>query len=125
MKHMNIKIPKGIVILINLRRYVPGSILRMLFYSFTQPNFDLGLLFWSISVASNLRSIQSKVNKAVRKMLFKNQIHPTEQLFNELKTLNLEKQRILTNAGFMWKVANKEFPKTIRGHFKRKKKEFL
>ena len=92
----------------------------MLFCSFILPHFDYGPLIWS----GNLRPIQSKFKKAVTKMLFKNQNHPTEPLFNELKILNLEKQRILTTATFMWKVANKEVPKTIGGHFKPKERVF-
>lgn len=47
-----------------------------------------------------------------------------KQLFNELKILNMEKQRILTTAGLLWKVAYKEVLKTIGGHLKPKKKNF-
>lgn len=36
----------------------------------------------------------------------------------------MEKQRILTTADLLWKVAYKEVLKTIAGHLKPKKKDF-
>ena len=70
-------------------------------------------------MASNLKSIHSKLKEAIRKMSFK-----TEPLFKQHKILNFEKQKTLVSACFMWRVANKEAPSTITGEFSLKQRVY-
>ena len=86
-KHVNLKISKGIGILTKLRRYLSKGVLRTLFYAFVQPHIDYGLLVWGSATPSNLKPIKKNLQKAVRKILFKNRNQPTEPLFHELKAL--------------------------------------
>ena len=89
----NLKISKGIGILTKLRRYLSKGVLRTLFYAFVQPHIDYGLLVWGSATTSNLKPIKKKLQKAVRKILFKNCNQPTEPLFHELKVLDFDKHK--------------------------------
>ena len=42
------------------------------------------------------------LQKAVRKILFKNRNKPTEPLFHELKVLDFDKHKFLIISSFMW-----------------------
>ena len=104
-KHVNLKISKGIGILTKLRRYLSKGVLRTLFYAFVQPHIDYGLLVWGSATPSNLKPIK-KLQKAVRKILFKNCKQPTEPLFHDhdLKVLDFDKHKFLTISSFMWQL---------------------
>ena len=101
-KHVNLKISKGIGILTKLRRYLSKGVLRTLFYAFVQPHIDYGLLVWGSATPSNLKPIKKNLQKAVRKILFKNHNQPTEPLFHELKVLDFDKHKFLTISSFIW-----------------------
>ena len=68
------------------------------------------------TTATNLRSIKKKLQKAIRKIMFKIFNHSTETPFNEVKILNLEQQKNLAAAGFRWKVKNDMIPKTLQSN---------
>ena len=68
-KHVNLKISKGIGILTKLRRYLSKGVLRTLFYAFVQPHIDYGLLVWGSATTSNLKPIKKNLQKVVRKIL--------------------------------------------------------
>ena len=109
--HINpikLKISKGIVILTKLKRFLSRETLRMLFFTFIQPHVDYGLLIWGGATASDLKPIQSKLKEAIRKMSF-------FMLLKQHKILNFEKQKTLSSACFMLRVANKEASSTITG----------
>ena len=74
-KHANLKISKGIGILAKLRNYLSKKILRTLFYAFVQPRLDYGLLVWANATPTNLKPIKKNLQKAIRKILFKNRNH--------------------------------------------------
>ena len=62
-KHVNLKISKGIGILTKLRRYLSKAILRRLFYAFIQPHIDYGLLVWGSAAPSKLKAIKKIYKK--------------------------------------------------------------
>ena len=62
-KNVNLKISKGIGILIKLRRYLPKGVLRALFYAFVQPHINYGLLVWGSATPSNLKPIKKIYRK--------------------------------------------------------------
>lgn len=69
------------------------------------------------TTATNLRSIKKKkIQKAIRKIMFKIFNHSTETPFNEVKILNLEQQKNLAVAGFRWKVKNDMIPKILQSN---------
>ena len=77
-KHINLKISKGIGILTKLRRYLSKGVLRTLFYAFVQSHIVYGFLVWGSATPNNLKPIKKNSQKAVRKILFKNHDQPTE-----------------------------------------------
>ena len=66
MKHVNLKISKGIAILFKLRHYVSKNTLKKLYHAFIQPHIDYGLIVWRSGTKSNLKIIQDKIKKAIR-----------------------------------------------------------
>ena len=100
-KHVNLRISQGIGLLAKLRRYLSKGVLRTLFFAFVQPHIDYGLLVWGSATTSNLKPIKKKLQKAVRKILFKDRNQPTEPLFHELKVLDFDKHKLLTIISFM------------------------
>ena len=63
---------------------------------------------------SNLKPIKKNLQKAVRKILFKNRNQPTEPLFDELKVLDFDKHKFLTISSFMWQLTYDNIPDTIK-----------
>ena len=59
-KHVNLKISKGIGIVTKLRRYLSKGVLKTLFYTFVQPHIDYELLVWGSATPSNLKPIKKK-----------------------------------------------------------------
>ena len=70
-KHVNLKISKGIAILYKLRHHVSKNTLKMLYHAFIQPHIDYGLIVWGSATKSNLKIIQDKMKKAIRTISFK------------------------------------------------------
>ena len=123
-KHANLKISKGIGILTKLRRYLSKEILRTLFYAFVQPHLDYGLLVWGSATSTNLKPIKKNLQKAIRKMLFKNRSHSIEPLFKVLKILDFEKHKFLTISSFMWQLTYNNIPDTIKTAFKTRNRDY-
>ena len=123
-KHVNLKISKGIGILTKLRRYLSKGVLRTLFYAFVQPHIDYGLLVWGSATPSNLKPIKKNLQKAVRKILFKNHNQPTELLFHELKVLDFDKHKFLTISSFMWQLTYDNIPDTIKSSFSIRNRDY-
>ena len=120
----NLKISKGIGILTKLRRYLSKGVLRTLFYAFVQPHIDYGLLVWGSATPSNLKPIKKNLQKAVRKILFKNRNQPTEPLFHELKVLDFDKHKFLTISSFMWQLTYDNIPDTIKSSFNIRNRDY-
>ena len=123
-KHANLKISKGIGILTKVRRYLSKEILRTLFYAFVQPHLDYGLLVWGKATSTNLKPIKKNLQKAIRKMLFKNRSHSIEPLFKDLKILDFEKHKFLTISSFMWQLTYNNIPDTIKTAFKTRNRDY-
>ena len=117
-------ISKGIGILTKLRRYLSKEILRTLFYAFVQPHLDYGLLVWGSTTSTNLKPIKKNLQKAIRKMLFKNRSHSIEPLFKDLKILDFEKYKFLTISSFMWQLTYNNIPDTIKTAFKTRNRDY-
>ena len=120
----NLKISKGIGILTKLRRYLSKGVLRTLFYAFVQPHIDYGLLVWGSATPSNLKPIKKYLQKAVRKILFKNRNQPTEPLFHELKVLDFDKHKFLTISSSMWQLTYDNIPDTIKSSFNIRNRDY-
>ena len=78
---VNLKISRGKAILTKLRHYLSRDTLRMLYFTFVQPNIDYDLIVWGSATPSALKPIQTNIKKTLRKMLFKKSNHPIELLF--------------------------------------------
>ena len=65
--------------------------LRKLFFAFIQPHLDYDLLIWNSTNKTNIKTIKTNAEKAVRKILFKKYNENTEPLFKELIILDLDK----------------------------------
>ena len=62
---------------------------------------------------------QKHLQKAGRKILFKNRNQPTEPSFYELKVLDFDKHnKFLTMSVFMWQLTYDNIPDTIKSSFK-------
>ena len=122
-KHVNLKISKGIGILTKLR-YLSKGVLRTLFYAFVQPHIDYGLLVWGSATPNNLKPIKQKLQKAVKKILFKNPNHSTEPLFHKLKFLDFDKHEFLIISSFMWQLTYDNIPDTIKSSFNIRNREY-
>ena len=62
---------------------------------------------------------QKHLQKAGRKILFKNRNQPTEPSFYELKVLDFDKHnKFLTMSGFMWQLTYDNIPDTIKSSCK-------
>ena len=121
-KHVNLKISKGIGILTKLRCLSKG-VLRTLFYAFVQPHIDYGLLVWGSATPNNLKSIKQKLQKAVKKILFKNRKQPTEPLFHKFKFLNFDKHEFLISS-FMWQLTYENIPDKIKSSLNIRNREY-
>ena len=75
----NLRLSKGIGTLYNLRRYVPQVTLKSLYFAFVQSNINY-------AAATNIKSIKTSLNKAVRTMAFKECRHATN-----IKPINTSK----------------------------------
>ena len=90
---------------------------------FVQPHIDYGLLVWGNATPSNLKPIKKNLQKAVRKILFKNRNQPTEPLFHELKVLDFDKHKFLTISSFMWQLTYDNITDTIKSSFNIRNRE--
>ena len=91
---------------------------------FVQPHIDYGLLVWGNATPSNLKPIKKNLQKAVRKILFKNRNQPTEPLFHELKVLDFDKHKFLTISSFMWQLTYDNIPDTIKSSFNIRNRDY-
>ena len=91
---------------------------------FVQPHIDYGLLVWGRATPSNLKPIKKNLQKAVRKILFKNRNQPTEPLFHELKVLDFDKHKFLTISSFMWQLTYDNITDTIKSSFNIRNREY-
>ena len=91
---------------------------------FVQPHIDYGLLVWGNATPSNLKPIKKNLQKAVRKILFKNRNQPTEPLFHELKVLDFDKHKFLTISSFMWQLTYDNITDTIKSSFNIRNREY-
>ena len=114
---VNLKISKGLGLLAKVRHYIPGDTSRSLYFSFVNAHVDYNLLNWGMAAPSNLNSIHTKINKALRIMTFKNRDHSSIPLYKELEILPLEKSFELKNAKHMWKLQNGYLPQCLTNNF--------
>ena len=115
-KHVNLKISKGIGILTKLRYLSKGVLV--------QPHIDYGLLVWGSATPNNLKPIKQNLQKAVKKILFKNRNQPTEPLFHKLKFLDFDKHEFLIISSFMWQLTYGNIPDTIKSCFNIRNREY-
>ena len=66
-----------------------------------------------MAVPSNLLPINTKINKALRNMTFKNREHSSIPLYKELENLPLEQSFDLKNAKHMGKFHNNYLPQSL------------
>ena len=105
-KHVTIKLAKGIGILYRLRNFVSQDILRSLFFSFVQPYIDYGLINWCSAPKTNLKPVIHSLDKAIRIIFFKRKDYNVLPLYNNIKILNFENYVKYVTAIFIWKVIN-------------------
>lgn len=123
-KHLNLKIVKGIGIISKLRHYVSKKTLRMLYFAFVQPHMEYGLVLWGNTNKTNINIVKRNHNKAVRKMLFKKYNQPTKPLFKELNILPFDQQIDYSILQFMWKVTHDELEENIKSLFRQRERTF-
>ena len=97
----------------------PRDTLRSLYFSFINSHIDYNLLNWGMAAPTNLNSIHTKLNKALRIMTFKNRDSPSIPLYKELEILPLDKAFKLKNAKHMWKLHNGYLPQSLMSCFNR------
>ena len=116
---INLKISKGLGLLAKSRHYVPSVTLRSLYFTFVNSHVDYNHLNWGMAAPSNLKTIHTKINKALRIMSFKDKEHPSDPLYKEFNILPLEKSFELKNAKHMWKLHNGFLPTCLSNNFQR------
>ena len=72
-----------------------------------------------MAAPTNLNSIHTKINKALRIMTFKNRDSSSVPLYKELEILPLDKSFELKNAKHMWKLHNGYLPQCLSNNFNR------
>ena len=102
-KHVNLKIAKGIGIIAWLR-YLSCDVIRSLFFSFVQPYIDYGVVNWGSAPCNNLNVVRRSLDKAIRVMLFKRQKEPMLPLYKQLKILDFDNHVKFTWSIFIWKI---------------------
>ena len=116
-KAVSLKNSKGIGILAKARHYVPGSILRSLYFSFMNSYIDYNLLNYGMASETNLNVINSNIKKAVRIICFKDRDDHTDPLFKEQGIMPLDKSIELKYAKFMWRLHNGYLPESLSKNF--------
>ena len=114
---IKLKMSKGLGLLAKSRHYVPSETLRSLYFTFINSHVDYNHLNWGMAAPSNLSTIHSKINKALRIMKFKNKDYPSNPLYKELDILPLDKSFELKNAKHMWKLHNGLLPSCLVDNF--------
>ena len=122
---MNAKIRRGIVILSQIKEFVPQETLRTLYYSFIQPFLDYNLFNWSSAHSTNLDCLRTSTKKAVRLILSTNKREHAQPLFKELEILPLDDYIKLKKGTFMWKTHNKLILTQISTHYHLQNSEIL
>ena len=90
-KHVNMKISKGIGILAKLRHFLPAQILRNLYLAFIAPHVKYGIINWGCTTTTVTKSIQRNLNKALRISNFEKRSASAKPLFNQVGILDFEK----------------------------------
>ena len=115
---INLKVSKGLGLLAKIRHYVPSETIRPLYFSFVNAHTDYNLLNWGMAAPSNLKSIHTKINKALRIMTFRSRDYSSIPIYKELEILPLEQSFELKNAKHMWKFHNNYLPQTLLSNFR-------
>ena len=89
-KHVNMKISKGIGILAKKRHYVPAQIWRNLYFAFIAPHVKYGIINWGCATTTVTKSIQRNLNKALRLINCEKRSASAKPLFNQLGILDFE-----------------------------------
>ena len=114
---VKLKVSKGLGLLSKIRHFVSPDTTRSLYFPFVNAHTDYNLLNWGMAAPSSLKSIHSKINKALRIMTFNNRDSPSVPLYKELKILPLEKSFELKNVKHMWKFHNGYLPQSLVSNF--------
>ena len=114
---IKLKLAKGTGLLAKIRHYVPGDVLKSLYFSFINPYIDYNLLNWGMAAASQLNLISLKMKKSIRIMSFKKRYHHTTPLFKELEILPLAQLVEFKYCKFMRKLFNGFLPTSISSNY--------
>jgi hypothetical protein len=116
-KHIRNKIAKGIGIITKARKYLPKPTLLTLYYSFIYPYLMYGIEVWGCMINSYSLPIFKLQKKIVRIITFSSQRAHTNDLFNMMNILNLQKLYIFKLCLFMYNVEHNICSKFIQDLF--------
>ena len=120
--YINLKISKGIGILMKMRHYVSKSLLKTLYYSFIQSHIDYGIMNWGCAAFTTLDPIRRSIRRALRVITFKNNDDDIELIVKDLNILDFDRFKSFMIGKFIWKLENGFLPETLNKHFSKRKK---
>ena len=98
------KISKGIGILSNMRHFVPIQTMRNLYFTFAAPHVNYALINWGCAASTLIKTIQRKLNKALRIISFEENTTSAKPIFKQLGILNFEDSFYLECAKLMYDI---------------------
>ena len=117
-QHVCNKISKACGALTKLRHYVPIQILIDVFNALIHSYLRYGILVWGSASTSNIQSLSTLVNKAIRIISFAphGNLH-ISQLYKDLNLLNLQSIFKLELGKFLYKEKHSLLPTKIGNYF--------
>lgn len=112
-EHVNSKLIKSNAILAKARHYIPNKSLKNIFNAFIQPHIDYGNVAWGTCAQTHLQRVERNLNKSLRIINFKTSEDPVEPLYACSDILNITKNKIFSQAKFIWKLMYSHQPNII------------
>ncbi len=104
-KHVTIKVSKGIGILSKIRHYAPKNVLMNIYNAFVSPHINYAITNWGGTYPTILDELTKCLKKAARITNFKKQFEHSKPSFKALNTLNLEDTYKLECAKFFFEIS--------------------
>ena len=114
------KIARATGILAKLRHYVPKKILKFMYYTIFDSNMKYGCQIWGQNFNTLLRDIEKLQNKLINTMKLKTGSLHLNDLFTELKILNLKDLITFNKCLFVFDQLKEDLLQAFKNYFLKK-----
>lgn len=111
------KLSSAIYAINRVKRLVPDTVLKTLYYSLVYSHLSYGIILWGSTYATHINKLvtmQKKIVRAISNAEYNEHAHP---FFLELNLLKLNDIYTIEMAKFMYKYVNKDLPEPLSNIF--------